>query len=393
MLRAQDIFQNLHGRPPRWLVAAPGRVNLIGEHVDYNGGCVLPMALEQRTWIAADFQETGNTSHWWSDPLQQGAEFSMRAPLAPSGGGWIEYVRGVLAGFQHRGVDLPELKAVITSNVPLGAGLSSSAALEVATATLMEAILGETIPLREKVLLCQKAEHDFAGVPCGIMDQFASAYGAEDHLVWIDCRTMESRQIPFNNPDLALMVLNTQVHHGLADGEYRKRREACEAAARQMGVEILGDLAEQDWEKCIRPLPPLLHRRAWHVLSEIERTREAVAAFETGDAERVGELMYASHASLRDMFEVSCRELDWIVDHAQDLGRDHGVLGCRMTGGGFGGSAVLLADARRTDEIASRLSRAYRSEFDLDLGVLMSRPSKGAEILNPRAPETLEASA
>jgi galactokinase len=262
--------------------------------------------------------------------------------------------------------------------VPGGAGLSSSAALECATATFLEGLIGIEIGTRAKALLCQRAEHDLAHVPCGIMDQFASAFGAKDHLVLIDCMTAEPQLVPFSHPDLTVLITNSMVHHELSDGGYALRRRHTEEALAIIGKHSWRDVTltdvEDAWDKLCDPI----NRRARHVVSEITRTVEAAKALRTDDFERLGPLMAASHQSLRNDFEVSCKELDLLVDAANKIGRSGGVIGSRMTGGGFGGSTVTLCESKNAHEIADQIAAEYHTMTGITAEIFASRPSAGA---------------
>ena len=242
-------FQKHYGRAPRWIAAAPGRVNVIGEHTDYNDGFVLPMAIERYAIMAADVAAAPGKISVYDTQFKQSALIEVTAPVSKGSPKWSNYIRGVLAGFQNRGVTLPAMDVAFLSTVPLGGGLSSSAALEVCTATLIEAVTGKTIDPVEKALLAQKAEHDFAGVPCGIMDQFISALGREGHLLLLDCRTRKTELVPMSDPSVALLVVNTNVKHELGSGEYAKRRAECEEAAKILGVKSLRDATPDQLEK------------------------------------------------------------------------------------------------------------------------------------------------
>lgn len=377
--RAAQAFADRFGNSPRWIASAPGRVNLIGEHTDYNDGFVLPMAIEDRTAIAARLTND-NIVTLHSATTGESASFEIEADMKPGELAWANYVKGVVAGFVQRGACIPGFQAVIDSDVPLGSGLSSSAALEVATATLLEAISDTAMDPVEKALLCQKAEHDFAGVPCGIMDQFISAMGREDHLLLIDCRSQQSELVPFNDPTLSMLIINTNVRHSLADGEYGQRRAQCEAAARTLSVRALRDATLADLEAAKSKLVPLIYRRARHVISENARTTEAARCLRAGQWERLGTLMYESHMSLRDDYEVSCEELDLVVELARHIGPAGGVIGCRMTGGGFGGCAVALVKAAHANAISDTIASHYFSETQLHATIFVSRPGAGAAV-------------
>ncbi len=379
-------FQNHYGRPPRWIVAAPGRVNVIGEHTDYNDGFVLPMAIERYAIMAADSPPRGSVSAQskitvFDAHFDETATIDITAPVTKGSPKWSNYLRGVLAGFQQRGVKIPALDVAFLSTVPLGGGLSSSAALEVCTATLMEAATGERIDPIEKALLAQQAEHDFAGVPCGIMDQFISALGREDHLLLLDCRTRQTELVPMSDPSVALLVINTNVKHELSGGEYAERRAQCEEAAAKLGVKSLRDVTADQLEQGRARLSEIVFRRARHVIGEIERTVHAAEGIRQNNWPTVGQFMYASHYSLRDDYEVSCAELDAVVEIAEAIGAQGGVYGCRMTGGGFGGCCVALVQAGAAEAITRKIGADYKTKTGIDPTIFSSRPAAGATII------------
>ena len=379
-------FQNKYGRPPRWIVAAPGRVNVIGEHTDYNDGFVLPMAIERYAVMAADFpssQFTSSFSHIsvYDIHFDESATIDITASVTKGLPKWSNYIRGVLAGFQHRGQKIPALDVALISTVPLGGGLSSSAALEVCTATLIEAATGKKIDPIEKALLAQTAEHEFAGVPCGIMDQFISALGREGHLLLLDCRTRKTELVPMNDLSVELLIVNTNVKHELGSGEYAKRRAECEAAAKILGVNSLRDATADQLERAKNKMSEVIYRRARHVIGEIERTVRAAKDIRASNWISAGELMYASHASLRDDYEVSCPELDAVVEIAEEIGVSGGVYGCRMTGGGFGGCAVALVKAGDVDVITKKITADYKTKTGIEATIFSSRPAAGATVI------------
>jgi galactokinase len=374
-------FQKHYGRAPRWIVAAPGRVNVIGEHTDYNDGFVLPMAIERYAIMAADAAATPGQINIYDTHFKENATVDVSTPVTKGQPKWSNYIRGVLAGFQNRGVKIPALDVAFMSTVPLGGGLSSSAALEVCTATLMEAATGKAIDPIEKALLAQKAEHDFAGVPCGIMDQFISALGREGHLLLLDCRTRKTELVPMSDPAVALLVINTNVKHELSGGEYAERRAQCEEAAKNLGVKSLRDVTPDQLEKGKAKLSELVYRRARHVIGEIERTTHAAEGIRASNWPGAGNLMYASHASLRDDYEVSCKELDDVVEIAEDIGYKGGIYGCRMTGGGFGGCCVALVKADAVDAITKKIAADYKAKTGIEATIFASRPAAGATIL------------
>lgn len=360
--------------------AAPGRVNLIGEHIDYCDGFVMPFAIERYIVIAAAFNGT-HEARIQSASGGAPAQFAVDQPQVEGEPVWANYLRGVVHGFQRRGHTIPGFDAYIVSSVPGGAGLSSSAALECAMATLLEGLLDTVIGTREKALLCQKAEHEFAHVPCGIMDQFASAFGKANRLVLIDCMNGEPELVPFENPDLTVIIANTMVHHQLSDGGYAARRKNTEDGLAIIGKQSWRDVTMADVDGAWDRLGDPVNRRARHVVGEIARTKEAAKILAHNDFESLGVLMAASHDSLRDDFEVSCKELDLMVEIARKIGREGGVIGARMTGGGFGGSTVTLCETDKAEEIASRMREEYLAATGIDAEIFASRPSQGAHLV------------
>ena len=376
-------FSARFGRDAAVVVQAPGRVNLIGEHIDYNDGFVLPMAIERRVVIAAARRLGAETdARLFSALKNEESRVTLNAPV-PRGERlhWSNYCRGVIQGYLQRGVPVPAFDAVIDADLPLGGGLSSSAALEVATATAIEAITAHALPLVEKALLCQQAEHDYAGVPCGIMDQFASVLSRQDHLLLLDCRSKEARHVPLIGAKVAVLIVNTNVHHELAGGEYAKRRRQCEAAAAALNVRSLRDATMGQLDAARRRMDDTTYRRGRHVIGEIARTVAAAESLRQGQWATVGRLMYASHESLRSDYEVSCVELDTVVEIARELGESAGVIGCRMTGGGFGGCCVCLVHEEAADRVAKGIHQRYGTRDGKSLSLFATRPAHGASVL------------
>jgi galactokinase len=375
-------FAKTYGRLPRWVVAAPGRVNVIGEHTDYNDGFVLPMAIERYAVMAGDHATNGKNVIQIRDA--SGAEPAMvdvSAPIRPSALKWSNYPRGVIAGFMAHGIQPAGLDVLLHSTVPLGGGLSSSAALEVCTATLLEAATGKKLDPIEKALLCQQAEHEFAGVPCGIMDQFISVMGRENHLLLLDCRSRQTEFVPMNDPSVALLIINTNVKHELVNGAYAQRRAQCETAAKVLGVPSLRDADPAALEGAKSKMDQTVYRRARHVIGEIERTLYAAEGIRTSNWLTVGNLMYASHGSLRDDYDVSCKELDTVVEIAEAIGVEGGVYGCRMTGGGFGGCTVALVKTDAVESISKNIASAYKTKTGIEAAIFASRPAGGATVI------------
>ena len=302
-------------------------------------------------------------------------------PVKPGTPKWGNYARGVVAGFLARGINPGGLDVLLHSTVPLGSGLSSSAALEVATATLIEVVTGRKIDPVEKALLCQKAENDFAGVPCGIMDQFISVMGRQDHLLLLDCRSRKTELVPMSDPSVSVLIVNTNVKHELTGGGYAQRRAQCETAAKILGVPSLRDATGEMLERAKSKMDDVVFRRARHVIGEIERTVHAAEGVRASNWPTVGQLMYASHDSLRDDYEVSCKELDVVVEIAGDLGFKGGIYGCRMTGGGFGGCAVALVKTESVAAISRQIAADYKKRTGIEAMIFVSRPAAGATVI------------
>ncbi|XP_050422667.1 galactokinase-like [Adelges cooleyi] len=351
-------------KKPDKMGVGPGRVNLIGEHTDYNDGYVLPMALPMVTIMlgranntdtcrvvtaCVDFDDTIDSNR---------TEFKIPTvkPLSVGTPKWANYVKGVIACFQSIVVGFD---AVILSSVPLGGGLSSSASLEVATYSFIEAITGnKTIQLVKKAMVCQKAEHMFAGVPCGIMDQFISVMGVHGHALLIDCKTLQYQPVPLTENTYVFLITNSNIHHELSNGQYQLRRYQCEEASDLLNVPSLR-LATMDNLNRVHfegKINQIIYKRARHVITEIERTKSAADALARGNYKMFGELMNDSHNSLRDDFEVSCPELDQLVELARKV---PGVLGSRMTGGGFGGCTVTLVNRTAVNTVVETISTEY----------------------------------
>ncbi|MFW6145891.1 MAG: galactokinase [Planctomycetota bacterium] len=366
------------GPTPR-VVRAPGRVNLIGEHTDYNDGVVLPIAIERE--ITAYVRPRADRR---VRVRSTGADGEVRAdldgPLEPGEPRWANYVLGVIEGLRRAGAPLRGADLLIDSTIPTGGGLSSSAALEVATALAMRLAAGDGRgPWPEGMALarlCRRAEHTFAGTPCGIMDQSIVLLGRADHAMLLDCRIGEVRHVPLADPDVVVLVCDTEVSHELSDGGYAARRTQCESAAAKLGVAALRDVTAKQVEACAA-LGGVERRRARHVVGEIARTLEAATALARGDYAAVGRLMDASHASLRDDYAVSCEELDAVVDAA---GRCEGVYGARMTGGGFGGCAIILARRDAVAVVADTVASRYEAAYGRRCPIFATRPAAGASV-------------
>jgi galactokinase len=371
-------FREMFGASPR-IFRAPGRVNLIGEHTDYNDGFVMPAAIDFYTWVAATKRED-SILEAYSSHFDEKITLSLDALSGPPRKHWSDFPRGVAEILKTAGHKLCGANLFIHGEVPLGAGLSSSASLEIALALAFSSLSELDLPRLELVKLCQKAEHEFVGARCGIMDQFIASFGVIGHAVMLDCRSLESELVPVPE-DLRLVVCNSMVKHDLASGKYNQRREDCEAGVALLQpqlpkVEALRDLTLKDLEAHKRILPPQIYRRCRHVVTENQRVLATAKALHVGDANRVGDLMYRSHASLRDDYEVSCRELDLLVNLAAS---SRGVYGARMTGGGFGGCTVNLVRADYAEHFQSHITQAYLEATGRTAESYIFEPADGAE--------------
>lgn len=374
------------GQEPVWTVTAPGRVNLIGEHTDYNGGFVFPMAIERETVIAAGpkNETEQNSATFWSQIFDQTADFPLDGVLEPNSKvDWKSYVGGTVACSLAKGLVPAPFNAVIFSDVPLGGGLSSSASLEVCVATLMEVMAGRAVDPVEKALLCQKAEHQYAFMPCGIMDQFISALAVKDHAMLLDCRSHGWEPVPMDDPNVVILVTNSNVKHSLSGSEYPERRADCAEATRLLNVPLLRDASLSDLAKNRELFEKIengerVYRRARHFLTEEERVASFAEALKQKDWPLAGRMMFEGHASLKDDYEVTCPETDKLVEIAKSIGLAGGVYGSRMTGGGFGGCTVTLAQKEKADAIADRIKMEYTAATGIEPTCFVTRPAGGA---------------
>jgi len=347
-------FQTLYGQPPKVRVRAPGRVNLIGEHTDYNGGFVLPMAIPQQTEVELSPREDRTVRAFSANlsPDKRQGQYTLGEEKV--GLGWIDYIQGVTWVLRREGFDVGGFDLWVRSDVPPGSGLSSSAALEVALLRGLREAFRLKIDDVLIALLGQKVENDFVGAPVGVMDQMASSLAQGGAALFLDTRTLQYERVAFP-PGVDLIIINSGVTHALVGGDYRTRRAECERAAEQLGVPQLRDLPEDQLPRAMQLADPL-GRRVRHVVTENARVLATVKALRSGDLTALGPLMYASHVSQRDDYEVSVPEIDLLVELARG---EPDVLGARLTGGGFGGSVVMLARAGKGADIAARISRTY----------------------------------
>ena len=372
-----ETFKKLYSQDPI-LVQAPGRVNLIGEHTDYNEGFVFPAAIQFQTQIAIA-KRSDRQLIVTSQNYAERVEFDLdRLPRSPRGH-WSDYVAGVAGLLAGKLGGLPGANLLLHGDVPQGAGLSSSASLEVAVCKAFLELTGKSLEGVAIALLSQQAENEFVGARCGIMDQFISVHGKRNHALRLDCRTLEYRLLPIP-PNVRLVICNTMVRHSLAAGEYNERRAECEAGAkffaeRVPGVKTLRDVTLEDFEKYARQMPEVIQKRCHHILTENLRVLQAAEALQAGDLTLFGRLMGSSHVSLRDDFEVSCEELDLMVELA---GKNTGVIGARMTGGGFGGCTINLVEENQVEAFKENVASGYEKATGRAPEVYISSAADGA---------------
>ena len=374
--RVSAVFAEQFKQQPELLVRAPGRVNLIGEHTDYNDGFVLPCAIDYETCVAIGLRSDNLVQVVAADYDNQQDLFSLEQPISHHPDQrWSDYIRGVVKHLQERGYSLRGLNLVVSGNVPQGTGLSSSASLEVAIGQAFKEALGLDISQAEIALNGQQAENQFVGCNCGIMDQMISANGKTDHALLLDCRSLETRLIPMPS-DLAVLIINSNVRRGLVDSEYNTRRQQCEHAARHYGVKALRDLNMAALEAGKAGLDETSYRRARHVVGENARTLAAADALASGDLVRLGELMAESHAAMRDDFEITVPPIDGLVEIIKArIGTQGGV---RMTGGGFGGCVVALLRPEQVDEVIALVEAEYPAKFGLSADCYVCSAKAGA---------------
>ena len=349
---------------PEIIARAPGRVNIIGEHTDYTGGFVLPAAIDKEIVLAVS-KNGKNTITGWSLDFQEEASTQIGIYDPGHKAGWFRYILGVLDELQKTGISIEGFNFCVTGNIPVGSGLSSSAALEMAACTAMEGLFGFTLEDKEAALLTQRAENNFVGVNCGIMDQYISRVGEAGHAVKIDCTDLSIASVKINTPGYAWLIIDSKKRRGLVDSEYNNRRKECEegmAIARSefAGKEITGlrDVSVADLPKLEKVCEPTVYKRIKHVVTENDRVLKTVKALEEGDIDTIGACLYASHVSLRDDFEVSCMELDLLIHILSEI---QGVAGARLTGAGFGGCVIALVKNESVDIIIESIRKKYSS--------------------------------
>jgi len=372
-----DEFQRSYQTRPS-LFRAPGRVNLIGEHTDYNDGFVMPAAIGFYTWIAAGARPD-RTLHVHSGEFHETIDLSLDSLAGPPRKHWSDFVRGVAAVLESRGLHLSGANLIIQGQVPMGAGLSSSASLEVATGLALLATSQVEVPQLELVKICQRAEHEYVGTRCGIMDQFIAVFASSGHALMIDCRSLDFQSLSIPD-DARLVICNSMVKHVLASGEYNRRRAECEAGVKVFrnhspNVQALRDVTMADLATHKAELTDVVYRRCRHVISENQRVLDAAEALRASDLSRFGRLMYESHRSLQKDYEVSCDELDLLVEIASSCG---GVLGSRMTGGGFGGCTITLVRSHSVEAFREQVTHTYKAKTGITPDLYVCSAAQGA---------------
>ncbi|MCG9631314.1 galactokinase [Vibrio sp. Isolate30] len=376
---AKASFNAVLNYAPTHIIQAPGRVNLIGEHTDYNDGFVLPCAINYQTVVAAAKREDNIVRVVSVDYGDAVDEFDLTQEITfQQDKMWANYIRGVVKCLKARGYEFNGADISVTGNVPQGAGLSSSAALEVVIGQTFKVLYNLEISQAEIALNGQQAENEFVGCNCGIMDQMISAEGQANHAMLLDCRSLETTPVSMPE-DMAVVIINSNKKRGLVDSEYNTRREQCEEAARIFGVPALRDVTIEQFNAKVDELDEMVAKRARHVITENDRTEEAAVALRNHDMKRMGELMAESHASMRDDFEITVNEIDVLVEMVKEVIGDEG--GVRMTGGGFGGCIVALVPPTLVDEIKATVEQKYQAATGLKESIYVCQAKDGAGIV------------
>lgn len=378
MIKAQltQLFVDTFGAEPAHYFQAPGRVNLIGEHTDYNDGFVLPCAIDYQAMVAATPRDDNKIVVTAAAFNNQITEFELTLPIQPSTeASWSNYIRGVATALLERDMPLVGANLAVIGNVPQGAGLSSSACLEVCISLTLTRLANQDTSLKDLALIGQEAENRYVGVNCGIMDQMVSARGEEGHAMLLDCRSLDIKSVAIPS-NAAVVIINSNKKRGLVDSEYNTRRQQCEAVAKHFGVQALRDISVEMLEACKAELDEVAYRRARHVITEDVRTLEAAEVLPLGNLVRMGELMEQSHISMRDDFEITVSEIDFIVDTVKTvIGKDGGV---RMTGGGFGGCVVALTPLDKVEAVKEAIAAHYTEQTGLVADIYVCKASQGA---------------
>jgi len=374
-----DAYKQQFGHTLDLVVSAPGRVNLIGEHTDYNDGFVLPMAIDRKIGIGGSLRDDEEVC-LYSLNFQEMARFPITSLKKEDK--WTDYVQGVINEFLKAGEQVKGFNAVLYGNVPLASGLSSSAAIEVATAFFLAHLNDISMSPEEIAKLCQRAENQFVGMNCGIMDQFISRLGQEGHALYLDCRDLGYQLVPFDIDGYVVAICNSNVKRQLVDSAYNERRSQCEEGVRLLQTKLgnitaLRDVSSEQLEDNKSLLPPIVYQRCRHVITENERVTEAVSVLQHGDISSFGDLLNQSHHSLRDDYEVSCMELDHLVEIARQV---NGTIGSRMTGAGFGGCTVSIIQESVLEEFKTTILKEYEKRTGITAEIYVSKAEDGARV-------------
>jgi len=370
-----NFITKFQGNPV--MIFSPGRINIIGEHTDYNDGFVFPAAVDKGIVAGLSKSNSGISTAYAVDK-EEIIEFSVNNLKPYPQGSWQNYILGVVSEIQNRSKTIGNFNIAFGGDIPGGAGMSSSAALENSVVFGLNEIFNLGLSKEEMILISQKAEHNYVGVKCGIMDQYASMFGIKNNALLLDCRTIKSKSFEINFKDHELLLINTNVKHSLSDSAYNDRRSVCESIAGMLKVKALRDTTEFDLETIKERITPENYQKALYVIQENDRVTKASKAIEAGDLETLGKLIYASHAGLQHQYKVSCEELDFLVEQAKLNGH---VLGARMMGGGFGGCTINLIAKSATESFKKTVSEAYKNKFDKDCTIYFVELSDGTGII------------
>lgn len=360
------------------MIFSPGRINIIGEHTDYNEGFVFPAAVNKGIITAIGKSDSNNSTAYAFDKNQM-IKFSLNKLTPSSEGSWENYIFGVVSELQHRNKTIDNFNIVFGGDIPGGAGMSSSAALENSVVFGLNELYNLSLTKEEMILISQKAEHNYVGVKCGIMDQYASMFGIENHALQLDCRTVKSKPFKIDFKNHEFILINTNVKHSLSDSAYNDRRSVCESIVSMLKVKALRDATENDLDTIKEQVTPENFQKALYVIQENKRVIEASTAMKAGDLKTLGKLIYASHDGLQNQYKVSCDELDFLVEQARLSGH---VLGARMMGGGFGGCTINLISKSETIGFKAFISEAYKHKFNKDCSIYSIKLSNGTDIIN-----------